>query len=274
MIDTLAIIGGGAVLASAGYYQLEVGRRGGFSVVSPQRLPWRMSRQAFGLAVGGFLAMLVAGMIPAMGIEGGARLMMFVAAGAVFLAFGFVIPRAPQVREEKRRKAIRLALPAALTQWRIGLQSAGPKTTLATVMQNYISVPRKERAELQAMIIAAFGAMEAGATRTFVDQQSGQPMEERLLFAEALLNEARKSGSTEAINVMTILANADRNGGIKTALPALERASDQLAKIIGHEMDEMITKRGLKMIGAAAPAVMGSVILILFIVSAGATAGF
>lgn len=274
MIGTLLMVGGGAIVASVGCYHVEVVRQKTFSVVSPQRLPWRMSRHAFGLVIGSFLAMLVAGTIPALGISGSARLMMFVGAGAVFLSFGFVIPRAPQVREEKRRKAIRLALPAALTQWRIGLQSAGPKTTLSTVMQNYIAVPRKERAELQTLILAAFAAMEAGETRTVVDQKSGRPTEERLLFAEALLQEAHKSGSAEAINVMTILANADRNGGIKTALPALERASDQLAKIIGHEMDEMITKRGLKMIGAAAPAVMGSVILILFIISAGATAGF
>lgn len=273
MLGSLLMIGGGAVLALSGGYQLEVVRRGQFSVVSPQRLPWRMTRQVFGLVVGGILGLLVAGLVPALALEGAARLMALVAAGAVVLAFGFVIPRAPQVREERRRRAIRLALPAALTQWRISLQSAGAKTTLAQVMKTYVAVPRPERVDLQAVIGEAFAAMEAGATRTRTDGRTGEAVVERLLFAEALLEAAERSGCPEAINVMTILANADRTGGIKTALPALERASDQLAKTIGHEIDELITKRGLKLIAAAAPAVMGSVILILYIVSGGGTMG-
>ena len=91
----------------------------------------------------------------------------------------------------------------------------------------------------------------------------------QLLLVDALVLAARQSGSTELLAVMTILASAERNGGIRSAVPAMRRAGQTLELVVQHEIEATLTRRSLGLIALAAPAVVGVVLLLLFVAIAG-----
>lgn len=271
MIGGLLMVIGGGILGSIGLVKLEQFRSG----VDRQARRWqqslRLSRRIIGQICGIGLAGGVVVLISALGIEGLFRWLLLLIALIGYLALSITMPRLPQLRQQRQQQAIRLALPAALVQWRIAIE-AGDK--LIPIMDRYASMPRPERAAIQTVILQARAAVEAGATRNVTDPQTGKTNLVRLLFADALVAEAHKTGSPELISVMNILANADQSGGIRTASPALSRAADTLDTIIKHEIDELITKRSLKLIATAAPAVVGAVLLLIFVAAAGSATFF
>ncbi len=266
MVGALLMITGATVLGSVGLYQLEVLHEPRWAVSAPQRKRWRASRRTLSLIGGTLVAAGILSLIPATGQIGSGRTFFIMLAITAWIGIALVIPRQPQLREERRRKAIRLALPAAVTQWKIAIE-AGEK--LVPIMERYASVPRAERSALQDVIQQARADIEAGKTRTFTDPTTGQTLTERMLFSDALLAAAQTTACQELISIVTILANADQSGGLRTALPALTRSSEMLDTVIRHEIDELITKRSLKLIAAAAPAVVGAVLLLIFVAAAG-----
>lgn len=179
---------------------------------------------------------------------------------------GVVIPRLPQMREDRQIKAIRLALPAAVAQWRIDAQS---RQTLRVMMERYLAVVRPERAALQAVVSNAMAAVASGATRIVTDPRTGQMVREPLLLGDALVQAAHASGCHDLIAVMGILADADRSSGVASAAGPLERQGTLLERIIKAELDQMIARRALGLIVCAAPAVIAALVLILFVAAAG-----
>ena len=266
MNPALFILVGGVLLGGIGLYQLESGLHAAAPVGAPRRRKWQFSRQLWGFIGGSLAGLGVLGLIPALGVQGNQRVFMLTLAATVWWTITLVVPRLPLMQAQRQQKAIRLALPAAVNQWRIALD-AGEK--LLPMMERYIAVPRPERAALQEVITHARSAIDAGQTHTIQNPLTGELITERMLFSDTLLAEAKKTRCTELVTVMTILANADREGGIRTAVPALKRTSVTLETIIHHEIDELLTKRSLKLIAVSAPAVVGGVLLLLFVAAAG-----
>ena len=268
MLGGLLMIAGGGGLGMLGLWQWDVARRGTFSVNAPQRRLARMSRRTLGL----LLALLLGGgmvlLVPLLGLQGSTRLIALAAAGIMAFGCAVVLPRAPKVAEDRRVKAIRLALPAAITEWRIAAETGD---TLPTVMQRYVAVPRPERAAIQHVIGTALTQIAQGARHTVTDPVTGQRETLPLRLSEALVEQARRSGCAELVATMTIIHTADTEGGLRSATDPLRRHGQILARVIEAEIDQLVTKRGLAMIGAAAPAVIGALVLILFVAAAGST---
>lgn len=266
MLGYLLLIAGGGMMGSASLLRLEGLRKHGLPVWTHWQRRWKLSRTLVGQVSGGGIAALC--MITAWSFpwSRSQHLLLLLGAGLSYVGLGVLVPRLPQKQVERRQKAIRMALSAAISEWTIALE-AGDK--LPALVRRYVARPRPQRRAIQQVMEAALSAVEQGAVRSIRDPITGIVRQERMLLADALVHTARDSGSQELLSVMTVLASAERNGGIRTAVPALRRAGQTLELVVQHEIDAMLTRRSLLLIAIAAPAVIGVVLLLLFVALAG-----
>lgn len=268
MIGSMLMIAGAGILGTMVLWFLEQQSQSLWQVNALQRVGWRMSRRNVGLTTGTLVGVGMWLLVPALGLTGGMALIGRMGAVVLFLAFGLVMPRQPLVREQRRIKATRLSLPAAVTQWRISI-AAGD--TLGQIMRRYVMLPRVERATIQAVVGAALAAMDGGVTRERIDPQTGRILTTHVTLSEALVDAARANGCPELVSVVRILHNAETGGGLRTAVDGLIQQEQTQAGKIKHEIDTLVSKRGLMLIATAAPAVVGALVLILFVAAAGGT---
>lgn len=264
MIGALLLILGGTLMGASALWHLEQRTQYVHRVLAPQRIAWRVSRQMWGLFGATILGSLVWAILRLLDIKG---LVGFLAVGIVVLAVGFVVPRRPLVAEQKRTKAIRLSLPAAVNEWRISIQAGD---TLPAIMRRYVLMPRKARKDIQDVINRALAMIDQGERRNSIDERTNDVVSRLLRLGEALVESAQASGCQELITVMKILNNADQGGGLHTSVDGLAQEEKVLRQVVTHERDQLFSKRGLQLIAGAAPSVVGTLILILFIAAAGA----
>lgn len=262
MLGAILMIAGGSVAGSWGLWQMEHIRYLFSPVQSQARRRWRLSRTLTGYVAGSSIALgvLITGRVLA--LTGSAWFQICALAAILFVALAIVIPRWPQKVQARRIKAIHMALPAAIAQWRIEAQS---RATLMAMLKRYVAVPRTERAALQAVVSTALELVTAGTTRVVIDDTTGQQIREPLIIGDALVLAAEQSGCQDLVSVASILAEADRSSGVVTAVEPLRRLGTLIERIIQAELDQLMARRALMLIAATAPAVIGALILILFV---------
>lgn len=220
------------------------------------RVRLRLSRQALGLGAGALLALMLIGMVEGAGLEGLQRTMGWLAAGIVVWTVGVVIPRMPQVRQERRVRSLRQCVPGMIRDLQTYLQT----DTLNASYRQYAAFIEPQRAALQDLVRQAVARQKTQQTVT---------------LAEVVAELAGVSGCVELAQVTASLARAERTGGPQEAVAILRDLGETLDHQLEQDHKALIAKRKLMVIAATGlGVVVGLLGGILYLIIAGSnTAG-
>lgn len=241
-----------AVLAAAiGALRLETTRRAlvGFSTL-PARWGLR-GRFVLGQAAALPLATVLLLVAAASGTRGNVRLLLLVAAGAIELYVGVVVPRRPLVQAQQERRRLRRLTPGFVSYVRIAL--AGYDAP-ATLLSRYVARPSERLLPMQRLIAEALTLMNARRLRPF----------------EAVCVVARARGCQELTDVVEALAQTEREGTDVQSVLAAHAAT--LEALLTDEFTRLLKRRTLYLVGLSALSVVGILVNLLFVMTGGGTA--
>lgn len=206
-------------------------------------------RLLFGQLAGSSLAAILVLTLLATGASGPVRLIGLSAAGALYLALGWVFPRRPIVQAQRERKRLRTLTPGFVSYARVAL--AGHDAP-GEVLTRYVQRPRPKIGPMQLVVQEALQVMEAQRQRPFA----------------ALAQVARARGCQELIDVTNSLAQAESEGADVQAI--LEAQEMTLEQILTHEFTRMLKRRTLYLIALVAVSlVIGIMGNLLFVITGG-----
>ncbi len=125
--------------------------------------------------------------------EGNNRHLLLVAALAIYLYAGVIVPRKPIVAAQKERRKLRLLTPGFVSYVRVALAGYDPP---ATLLERYCARPARRQLPMQQLVAEALTLMNQRRLRPF----------------EALRVVARARGCVELTDVAEALAQAEREG--------------------------------------------------------------
>jgi hypothetical protein len=242
----------GVLLAALGLMRMEQAR---IAWVGVRSLPttWGMTgRFALGQAAAVPLTGLLLLVALASGVEGNARTLLLVAALALYLYVGVIVPRKPIVAAQQERKKLRLLTPGFVSYVRVALAGYDPP---ATLLERYCARPSKRLLPMQQLIAEALLLMS----------------EQRLRPFEALRVIARSRGCQELTDVAEALAQAESEGSDVQQVLAAHEAT--LEALLRDEFTRMLKRRTMYLLGLVAVSlVVGILGNLLFVMTGGGSA--
>jgi hypothetical protein len=239
----------GVLLAALGLMRLERARLAWVGVRSlPTR--WGMAgRFALGQAAAVPFSALLLLIALASGAEGNNRNLLLVAALAIYLYAGVIIPRKPIVAAQKERKKLRLLTPGFVSYVRVALAGYDPP---ATLLERYCARPAPRLLPMQQLVAEALVLMNERRLRPF----------------EALRVVARARGCQELTDVAEALAQAESEGS--DVQQVLEAHEATLAALLRDEFTRMLKRRTMYLLGLVAISlVIGILGNLLFVMTGG-----
>src|SRR5262245_15468009 len=242
----------GVLLAALGLMRLERARLAWVGVRSlPTR--WGMAgRFALGQAAAVPFSALLLLIAFASGAEGNTRNLLLVAALAIYMYAGVIIPRKPIVAAQKERKKLRLLTPGFVSYVRVALAGYDPP---ATLLERYSARPAPRLLPMQQLVAEALTLMNERRLRPF----------------EALRVVARARGCQELTDVAEALAQAESEGS--DVQQVLEVHEATLAALLRDEFTRMLKRRTMYLLGLVAVSlVVGILGNLLFVMTGGGSA--
>ena len=239
----------GVLLAALGLMRLERARLAWVGVRSlPTR--WGMAgRFALGQAAAVPFSALLLLIAFASGAEGNNRNLLLIAALAIYMYAGVIIPRKPIVAAQKERKKLRLLTPGFVSYVRVAL--AGFDSP-ATLLERYCARPAPRLLPMQQLVADALTLMNERRLRPF----------------EALRVVARAWGCQELTDVAEALAQAESEGS--DVQQVLEAHEATLAALLRDEFTRMLKRRTMYLLGLVAVSlVIGILGNLLFVMTGG-----
>jgi hypothetical protein len=214
---------------------------------------WGMAgRFALGQAAAIPLAGLLLLIAFASGAAGDIRTLLLIAALAIYLYAGVIVPRRPLVAAQKVRKKLRLLTPGFVSYVRVAL--AGYDAP-ATLLERYCARPARRLVPMQQLVAEALTLMHERRQRPF----------------EALRMVARTRGCVELTDVAEALAQAEREGSDVQQVLAAHEAT--LEALLRDEFTRMLKRRTLYLLGLVAISlVIGILGNLLFVMTGGGSA--
>jgi hypothetical protein len=242
----------GVLLAALGLMRMERAR---LAWVGFRELPtrWGMTgRFALGQTAAVPLAGLLLLIAFASGAEGNNRHLLLIAALAIYLYAGVIVPRKPIVAAQQERRKLRLLTPGFVSYVRVAL--AGYDAP-ATLLERYCARPARRQLPMQQLVAEALALMNQRRLRPF----------------EALRVVARARGCIELTDVAEALAQAEREGSDVQEVLAAHAAT--LEALLRDEFTRMLKRRTMYLLGLVAISlVVGILGNLLFVMTAGGSA--
>jgi hypothetical protein len=239
----------GVLLATLGLMRMERARLAWVGVRSlPTR--WGMAgRFTLGQAAAVPLAGLLLMIAFASGAQGNTRDLLLVAALAIYLYAGVIVPRKPIVAAQKERRKLRLLTPGFVSYVRVAL--AGYDSP-ATLLERYCARPSRRLLPMQQLVAKALTLMNERRLRPF----------------EALRVVARARGCQELTDVAEALAQAEREGS--DVQEVLAAHASTLEALLRDEFTRMLKRRTMYLLALVAVSlVVGILGNLLFVMTAG-----
>jgi hypothetical protein len=241
----------GVLLATLGLMRMEQAR---LAWVGVRALPtrWGMAGrfalgQAAAVPLAGLLLLAFAG-----GAAGDIRTLLLVAALAIYMYAGVIVPRKPMVAAQKERKKLRLLTPGFVSYVRVAL--AGYDSP-AMLLERYCARPARRLLPMQQLVAESLTLMHERRLRPF----------------EALRLVARARGCVELTDVAEALAQAEREGSDVQQVLAAHEAT--LEALLRGEFTRMLKRRTLYLLGLVAISlVVGILGNLLFVMTGGGSA--
>jgi hypothetical protein len=217
-----------------------------------RRAPTRLQlggRVLPGQIVGAVAALLVISVLLASGAGGHLRWLLLLAAAAVYLYFGVVLPRKPIVAAQREARALRRLTPSFIAFLRVALGSfEAPRA----ILERYVARPNERWAPMQTLVQDALQVMQ----------------QERLHPFAALLRVTREQQCQELRDVAEALAQAEAESGQYEGVLKVQQAT--LQAILRDEFKRMIRKRTMYLLlMVAVSLVVGILINLLFVMTGG-----
>lgn len=205
-----------------------------------------------GLAVGNLVALpIVAVLLLAVvvgGVDGTQRTLLLVAAIAVYLYIGLVLPRRPEQERQREARQLRRLTPGLIAFVRVAL---GSFEAPVEVLRRYVARPAARLAPMQELVGEA---LLVGGER-------------RMRPFAALSAVARQRACAELIDVADALAQAEAEGGRIDNVLEAQQATLEL--ILQSEFKRMLRRRTLYLLLMVAISLVIGILLNLLFVMAG-----